>query len=346
MDKSAIIKYTDGFMTELFEFLKWLQEVMPTDQVMKIITLFDKINKQKIITRYYMITRELSEQIKTKDARIFNKELFIVPEIDISFFWKNLPSDKQKKVWYVMHRLLIYSQIIIQQSCPTQQNKTEKTHSKDENNEERDDDIDLMKGVGMNGTGASLDTLGDEIDAGAEDGNPLLKMVMDKMNPDEISKQLKNVDKNTISNMTGEVQKIIAPHINDPEVSGMLGNMLNDIGDELQHTDLSKGDLFENIMGIANKLSTKMKDDDKLGNCTPDKLLAPMQSLMRQMGLPSNINPADPSTMTALLGQLGGGKNNGQMQAMMQMAQNMSKNMEKNTKNNNKKGNGNKKGKK
>lgn len=333
MNNSVIEKYTDGFMTELYEFLKWLQEVMPTEQVMKIISLFEKINKRKIISRYYIITNTLSEQIKNKDSNIFNKELFIIPEIDISFFWHNLPVDKQKKIWYVMHRLLIYSQIIVQHSTPKPQNEVENKQINNETNCEQNEDIDLMKGVGTNGTGASLDTLGCEIDAGAEDGNPLLKMVMDKMNPKEISKQLKNVDKDTISSMTDEVQKIIAPHINDPEVSGMLGNMLNDISDELQHTDLSKGDLFENIMGIANKLSTKMKDNDKLDNCTPDKLLAPIQSLMKQIGLPSNINPSDPSTLTALLGQIGG-KNNGHMQAMMQMAQSMTTNMDKNNKRN------------
>jgi hypothetical protein len=295
---------------------------MPTDQVMKIIEIYEKINSQKIVSRYYTIANKLSDCIKNKDMSIFKESLYIIPEVDISFFWNNLPADKQKKIWYVMHRLLIYSQIIVQNT----ETPTKKVHqeNKQQTKQVNDDDVDLMKGVGENGSGASINTLGEEIDSGENDGNPLLNMVMSKMNPEEISKQLKNVDKKTITTMTNEVQKLISPHINDPEVSGMLGNMLNDIGDELQNTDLSKGDLFENILGIANKLSTKMKDDTTLGNCSPDKLLAPMQSLMKQIGLPSNMNPTDPAMMTKLLGQMGG-KNSGQMQAMMNMMKNMEK---------------------
>ena len=55
--------------------------------------------------------------------------------------------------------------------------------------------------------------------------------------------------------MTQEVKKIFDPHINDPEISGLFGSMINDIGNELKSTDLSKGDLFENILHIAEKMS-------------------------------------------------------------------------------------------
>jgi len=294
---------------------------MPSDTVSKIIQNYEKISKDKLIQRYHRYIEPLNDKLSHNDYTIFEHELYIIPELDVSLFWNNLPQDKRKRIWDTLRRLQICSRIIVSSQNDEKNKSDEKEVKKEVVIEKSKDEFDLFKGVGSDGEKISMDTMEEEIDAGKVDGNPIMRMIKDKMNPDEISKQLQNVDKKQIQQMTKEVQQIISPHVNDPEVSGMLGDLIGDIGTELQQTDLSKGDLFENIMGIASKISTKMEKDKNINKCSPDKLLAPMQSLMKQIGLPSDLNITDPNILGSLLGQIGGNQSQ-QMQSILKMAQN------------------------
>lgn len=130
--------------------------------------------------------------------------------------------------------------------------------------------------------------------------------------------------------MTQEVKKIFDPHISDPEVSGLFGNMINDIGNELKSTDLSKGDLFENILHIAEKMSQKMTTDASNNKCSPEKLLNATQNVMKDMGLPEGLDPSQllsgGNGMNALSGVMSNLFSKKGMLGLMNMVDGMTKN--------------------
>lgn len=302
MEQSEINKYIDGFSTELKNFLIYIDELVPTETTQKILSLYDKINMMKIIKRYHGIMSPLKDKLSGHDASIFVQCMFIIPEFNMSFFWENLPNDKRNYVWEVLMRLTIYSNIIVdnQKSNVTPDAPKNEPKQKNKNTKE----VNPFVGVGTDGTNISVDTLQGEIDAGKTDTNPMMNMLSNALNMDELSKQLKEVDKESISKMTDEVKKMIAPHVDDPQVSGMIGDMLTNISDELKNSDLSNGNLMGTMMKIAEKMSVKLSTE---GKCSPEKLLASTQSLMKSIGLPENMNPTDilakcdPSILSAVM---------------------------------------------
>lgn len=335
MDQTTSNKYIKGFSNELLNFLVFIEELIPTASTQKILSKYEKINTMKIIKRYNNVMNPLKEKLTQRDVNLFSKPLFIIPEFDMSFFWDNLPVENKDHVWETLSRLLIYSNILL--ANPAQQAPVKVIEKKKDPIKE----VNPFIGIGENNTNISVDSLRKEVESGKVDGNPIMKALKDKLNVDELSKQLQNVDKNSISQMTDEVKKIIAPHVDDPQVSGLIGDMLTNIGDELKNSDLSGGNLFETMLQIAEKMSTKLASDANNNKCSPEKLLASTQSIMKSIGLPENMNPNEMmagiagnghgdagNPMAALMGMMtggSGGNSDNTMAALMGMMNGMMK---------------------
>lgn len=304
MESSTIDKYITRFSHELQGLLIYLDNLVPIERTQQILEKFDKLSMIKIIKRYHSIMTPNKELISKKDVELFSTPCYIVPEINLSFYYENLPDTKRKVIWDALMKLLICSNIVIDNSNETK-NKIE-VPKRDEKK-----DVDLMAGVGNNDQTFSTDTIIADGEKNKLDGNPMFNLIKDKLNVDEITDQLKHTDKNTISQMTNDVKNIIAPNINDPAVSGLVNDMISDIGDELKNTDITNGDLFGNLINIAEKMSTKVAANPNMKNCTPEKLLASTKAIMKSMGMPEGFNPMDmlgndPSALNSILGSLGG----------------------------------------
>ena len=78
---------------------------------------------------------------------------------------------------------------------------------------------------------------------------------VDKMlNMEELSKQLKNINKSEIDEATANIKNLLGSNV-DENTSDMIGNILNDITDQLKASDLSNGDPIQNIISIAERVA-------------------------------------------------------------------------------------------
>ena len=318
-------KYITGFSTELFNFLEFIDSLIPTEKTQMIMSKYDKLNMMKIIRRYYNMMLPNKEYITKCDTGLFNKHCFIIPEFDMSFFWQNLPSGSgnQKRVWDTLNRLLIYSKIIIETEAKTPEQQVSFAPSKKKDNSTsvpttKKTRVNAFVGLeGSKSSDISIENMVNQTKLGKEDCNPgkkLTETLEKTLNINGLSEKLNNMTPENVGKMTEEVQKIIAPHIKDTESAELFKDMLSGIGDELSKTDMTKGNLLENMMHIAEKMSTKMTQDMTDKNCPPEKLMAATQSIMKSFGIPENINPADPmgsigpETIANMMATLSGGE--------------------------------------
>ena len=156
---------------------------------------------------------------------------------------------------------------------------------------------------------------------------------VDKMlNMEELSKQLKNINKSEIDEATANIKNLLGSNV-DENTSDMIGNILNDITDQLKASDLSNGDPIQNIISIAERVAQntlpkidKNKVDIKkvfestqnLANNYKDKDGKP---LMANFG--NGVNPLD------ILSSLMQNPNNAPNKDQMKMAQEMMKSLSK-----------------
>lgn len=299
MESSHNNKYIKGFSNELLKFISFIEKLIPTNSTQKILDKYQQINMNKLIRRYYNVVHPFKERLTKRDISIFSNALFIIPEFNISFFWNNLPEENREYVWTTLSRLLIYSTLVIDNSNNTVSLQSEKKNIKQSpipvNNSTTvpPSEVNPYVGIGNNNADISVASLQNEIRTGAIECNPMLKMLKNTISTDGFASQLKNLDENVILQMTDEVKKLITQHIDDPQVSGTIEDMLSNIGDELKSNDLSNGDLFEKMIKIAEKMSTKMLKDAADNKFSSEKLLASTQAIMKGIGMPENMSIED-----------------------------------------------------
>lgn len=164
-------KYIDGFKTELFKFMLTINELMPSETTEYVLNKFPQLNMTKIITRFHKIMIPLKDKLTKNDPSLFENKLFIVPEFDISFFWENLPQH-HKYIWSSLQRLLIYSNIVMDNSQYSTETTTTTQQSTTQNKL-----FNPFEGVGGSNVGMSVNSLTQEIDKVESDGNPLLGLL-------------------------------------------------------------------------------------------------------------------------------------------------------------------------
>ena len=181
-------KYIDGFKTELSKFMLTINELMPSETTEYVLSKFPQLNMMKIITRFYKIMTPLKDKLTKHDPSMFENKLFIVPEFNISFFWENLPQQHQY-ILSILQRLLIYSNIIMDNSPQSTETTTTTQQSPTQNKQ-----FNPFEGVGGNNVGLSVNSLSQEMDKAGADGNPVLGLLQGKIDKNAITEQLKNVN--------------------------------------------------------------------------------------------------------------------------------------------------------
>lgn len=304
MDKSTLLKYQQGFYDELFKFIVDIDNIIPTESTQKIIRKFENIDKKKILLRFHKVVQPFKSQITSRDTSLFKKPLFIIPEFNMSFFWENLPNENKQHVWETLSRLLIFCNIVLD-NTPKEKEQPQK-ELKEKVPEQEQNPFFGVKGSKK----LSVSNMTNAVDQSQMEGNPLLKMLAGNLNIDQ--SKLKNLDDETISKMTSEVKNMITPHV-DGEVSELIDNMITNIGDELKEVDLSNGDLFPKILNIAEKMSHKLASDAENNKFSHEKLLKSSKAIMNKIGIPEGTDlnqlATNPASLLSMVTQMANGAN-------------------------------------
>ena len=313
MERTEVSKYLNKFSVELKNFLIVLDELMPTETVQKILEQYDVYDGMKLLNKYRNCMVRHKERLTSHDDTLFSKSLYVIPEVDISFYWNNLPENHRKTIIDYLMRLLICSNIVIEKLHPTRTKVPEKQEVKKANvkkQEVKKTEIqkprNLFDGVGENNNNISVESFANETADAQLDGNPLMNKLMENLNVDQLTEQLSKIDDNAMNKITEGISQFMGPHIQDQGVKTLFQTMPKDIIEKLKTCDIKKDGLW----GVVKKMSTEMADDmtsnKNTAQCDPEKLMESAQAMMSNLGLGDNINIGDlnPASMMSMASKL------------------------------------------
>ena len=303
-------KHYEEFVKNLYKFISDLNRYTKDEGTKKILEVFDKLDMGKVMLRYLNTLREDEENIKSRNEDVFKKDVIIFPGVNLKNLWTQL-SDKQKeKVWTYLQILYIQSELVLNfkesVSDNTNKNKTITTMIDDvkehtDDNKQivvKEDEQDEFNNLGFNpfvgiggdsGQGFTCEQMYSGLD-NLEDDQPstpglgaLAGMFgVDKMiNIEELSNQLKNMDKEEIDKATNNIKSLLGTE-EDENTTRLISDMLTNITDELKKDDISKGNPLDNIIKIAETVASKMKPKLDENNIDMQNLWNSTQSLATQ----------------------------------------------------------------
>lgn len=119
------------------------------------------------------------------------------------------------------------------------------------------------------------------------------------LNLDELTDQLKNMDKKDIDEATLNIQNLMGSNMDD-KTSKAIGDMLGSISSELKTRNLKEGNLFDNLTSIANTVAEGMRPKIDRGELDVKDLWSSTQNLANKckeevggagLGLPGGLDP-------------------------------------------------------
>jgi hypothetical protein len=302
-----IKQYLDRFSNELYSFLSTLDELMPTKTLQKILNNFDKLDTIKLVNVYRNQILKYKKNLTSHDVTIFSQPIFIIPEIDISFYWNNLPQNHQNTIIEKLLRLIVCSNIInekLQQH--NAQHVTKKSEStqllcnKTQDQNEHQKSKNLFNGVGDDNVNISTETFVQESTEAQLDGNPLLSKLTEQLNVDQLSEQLNKIDGESINKITDGIGQYIDPHVKNPEVKTFLKGAMCNIVDKLKTHDFKNEGLFNVVKQISSEMADQLSSDSQNMNCPPEQLLESAQSILHGLGVGDNLTPENLNTTSLM----------------------------------------------
>jgi len=296
-------KYLSGFSTELYNFLEYVDTIIPTLSTQSIMKKYSKLNILKLLQRYNKIATPLKQNITDRDESIFSVQFFVVPEFNMSFFWEHIPVDKREHIWKTLSRLLIYSNVVTDILTKGVSGKVEEMKVNEAKKKKKR--VNAFAGVGnvsQSDADFSIESLIKNREPQTNSGDKsmdmlmgVMKMMEKKFNLNGITDKLKDIkldQNNSVENMSGEFDKVLKNNVKDPEAYKFIKNMMDSFKGELEKKDLSHGDLTKNLIDAAMATNKTIQTEMENGNVNfkPEQLLETAQSLMKGFGLGDNIN--------------------------------------------------------
>ena len=253
------------FSLTLFELLRYLHTIFPTEDTEKLIDIYQKLDMNKIVIRINTILSKHKDTIEKDELEptMFVKPIFILPNIDLSKYYPRLNKDKKNRILLILKMLLLQSDMIL-----SLQRKKNLFHKSEK--------INLS--VGKLFDGQEYDK-----DIDPKDLASMSKVLgLDKMiDMKGLSEQLQTMTPEDIDKATDNIMGILG---NDTGSKKMIGDMLGMISGELKATDLKEKNPMELITGIAKKVAKRMNPKLKSGEMNPDDLMKSMESLSGNIG--------------------------------------------------------------
>ncbi len=366
--KEVIISFTKNKVNDSLNKLKstsdsFLNSILKGEMTMDGVSGVIKKIFTAVSSHYEQLTKKDPKLFQMKTTKETGKQVTvtIVPGLDMIYSWYCLKEEDKLNLWFYLENMFVSGTKMIHLVNETSINNFDTKLLKELNYKRlRKDfeekfpeqtvintinlDIDPFAGVGTNsnqdfGVEDMIASTSDlQKGAQAPGISSMAKMLgVDKMfNMEELSKQLKNINKSEIDEATKNIKKLLGENI-DEGTSDMISTILSDITEHLKTEDLSKGDPIQNIISIAERVAQKtiptidtnkvdmknlLKSTQKLASSYTDKDGKPLMS--------GANNPL--SMLTSMLQQNMDGEKGGlpvSEKEQMKMAQDMMKNLSK-----------------
>lgn len=291
------------FVLTLKKFLEKLHEISPKDGTEKMLKYFNKIRMDAIIKRYFTIMKKYNKHLETRNEEIFNKNIYILPDVNISEYWIDFNAEQKKKMWNYIHSMFILCEMMIINS-----------QMKD----------NVFKGGEKKEFSMNKMFEGSELKKDYNPGsiNELMKLAgIDKMiDVEELTSSLKNMKQEEIDEASKNIMGMIGVDENNEKMKNMLGGLLGDISGELKSRDFSQGNPIDSILSIAESVANKMKPKVDSGEIDIKDIL------QSATGLTGTLNAGGDNPLGAL-GQMMANMGNMTPQQMQHQMQQMHNNL-------------------
>lgn len=272
------------FIDTLYKFVSDLNRYSSTKGSTDLLSQFDKLNVNKLILRFYSMTRNVSDLIKSKNDTLFNNSFVILPGIDLQYYWTVLNTNQKKKVWIYIQLLFSLCDKIVDIE------KKKIVDTKDEFNpyvgvEGSDLDAENIQtfntvAIPNSSNTSMLDTLG------------ISKM----LNMNNVKDILKNMSDEDIEKATSSIGSMIGN--NDESTTKFLSSIFKNVGQVLNDPSMdnnTNGDFLSGIKNLVEKLSDKMGPE--LENINAEQFLENMtkniNSKYDKNMFPPGLNPME-----------------------------------------------------
>ncbi len=315
------IDYNKEFFKHLREFLTILCEYTKLDGVKDMLSKFNVLTQSKVIAHFVKKTKNLSQQIKNKDASIFSTKFNIFPGIDMNLVWNKLDNLNKEKIWIYLHLLFITSTKTMLATASTMSTgpvcSTEATsdNTASETTASSDvlssDNFNPFIGIktGKNNANYNINDLysGPKVLPGQEttsvsgfDLSSFTQGIGIEKYIDELSDQLKNINKNDIDTALNQIKTHLGTSL-DEKTSGVISNIITDISDELKNSDLSKGNVIQNLSGIAMNVAQRLTPKLQSSDLDKDQMQKSFMNLLSKCQPDSNAtNSTGPNPLNML----------------------------------------------
>lgn len=305
--KPNVAKYISLFSEEFRSFIEFLDNIESTNGTQKILEKFTHINLIKIAEYIYKKTIEIKIQLFKHDEDIFIVPFTIIPEINISSYFYKFTDENKNILWEKILKIHIYSKIITEDLKPELKKSEEEILKpfKDINKKEipqidknKVNDEDVKHNLSLKNL---IKSKQNEKDDNELDG--MFDIIGNLLGDSDVKNKMQNIKDDDLTKISESVMQLF-PNNTNPEMTNLINGMVKGIGNELKQTDITKGNIFENMISVANKMSEKYVKDEKS--------LPPMEELAKStQTMMNNINMKDlnPETLTRAMKQMGINKN-------------------------------------
>jgi hypothetical protein len=308
MDSKSKQRHMESFVAEFNIFIRELHSFYPTsgdgtstllnnlpqnnpnDNFMQIMQrknkeTADAINAGRVLLAY-------KDLIASCDATMFTKAVFIGHKINLTLYWKRSRNHPEQReyIWKMLKRLVVYASILVE---PIKQEPVLR---------EELTDFNAVEGIKAD-EAPSVDQLAQQIDDIKIKDTDILNKAMEmagfKYNVEDLKNQIKNVNEEQLNQIPDMLNQMLGTN-GDKEVNDVLATMTHDVGDVLKRTDITNGNMFENITNVAKQVIEKYSGGDS-EHLPLEKLVNPMMTMMDKMGLPRDMNSLDPAKLMSMM---------------------------------------------
>lgn len=252
-------EYKNKFVAKLKDFIKELNEKAGCEGTQEFLNLFDNLEMDKVIKKYYLNTKDIKEELDSKDESLFDNDVYILPGINISDKMKKVTPKRRKRFFAYMQLLAMLAESVTK---------------------EEEQNFNPYEGVGDSSSKSDYDVgkMFSAMDAKIPDqqksnmpGVPNLGVLAQAaglnqlIDPDELKKQLGSITPDKIKEMKQNMGKIMGDlGDGDKQTNKTMSTMLDTIFDEISKTDLSNSNNpFDKILGLAENVSKKIENKVK-----------------------------------------------------------------------------------
>lgn len=254
MSEQLTEQHYKNFVATFYKFLYDINRYVPTSEMEQILNAYKDFDMVKVIFRVHKLLKAIENDIQKCDVKLFSKDLFILPSINLSSLWNRMNPNQKKKIWTYLSMLLLQTDIFYSADTNNEENNN------NDNKQVTTTEFNPYVGVGNSNQNYSINEMLSSIPTIEEDQpmnigiDAITKMMgLDKMiNINEIASKLKNMTDEDRDKATEQL-KVAFGAENDPATCNFITSMVNNLTEEVQ-----KGEGDTSLQKILESMAPKV----------------------------------------------------------------------------------------